>query len=148
MPCCRSSKATSSRKGFSFVSPLFCESAVGLMYRRNVTHAFTVLEVLSVSRTRALRVISLNVLFHSKEVGIAFGKFEEYGRDMSPSQLTWSAKEYHDYSLRDLLLPFRGRKGSPIGNLDSDNIFPRQELCTPRDVFKMCNWVSNGLVMF
>jgi len=53
IPLPKSSRQHSCRNGFFLSSPVSLAGAVGLMYRRNVTHAFTVDGVLSDSRTSA-----------------------------------------------------------------------------------------------
>jgi len=60
-PLFRSTKVQSSKNGFFLSSPVSDAGRVGLMYRKNVMHAFTVFDVLSVSRTRADSVEGIGV---------------------------------------------------------------------------------------
>jgi hypothetical protein len=53
IPLPRSSRQQSCRNGFFLSSPVSLAGAVGLIYRRKVTHAFTADGVLSDSRTNA-----------------------------------------------------------------------------------------------
>ena len=60
-PLFRSTRVQSSRNGFFLSSPVSEAGAVGLMYRKNIMHAFTVFDVLRVSLTRADSVEGIGV---------------------------------------------------------------------------------------